>query len=173
MIISSWRYFSQVLALYISALKLDIDDSVKGDEKEKQSITMAGCVVALTIAGLGAYQHFLQGPDVLMVASVVVLLILSWIAMTFIASTKDRIPLHLNLVSFWILITCLIVVIVRFVRPPPVYGATERFLVSLFLLVILVPVHVLRCKIEGYRKLLYTVFILIGHGVIGFVAAKP
>ena len=166
------KYVSRLLWFYISALDSDIDDSRAGNDTE--AIAIAGGVVALAITGLGASQHFLQGPDVLVVGPIVVLLILAWLAMTFIASTRDRLPLHLNLVSFWILITCLIVVIVRVARPPPDYGATERFLASFFILMFLVPIHVMRCKIRRYRKLLYVVLILGGHGFgIGYFAAKP
>ena len=167
------KYVSRRLFLYISALDLDFDDGIAGNYTE--SIAMTASVVVLAIIGLWALQPFLQGPDVSVVAFVVIFLVCAWVAMTFIVSTRDRIPLHLNLVSFWILITCLIVVIVRAVLPPPEHGAAERFLYAFFILAILVPIHVWRCKIRRYyRKLLYVVLILGGHGVgIGIFAAQP
>ena len=164
------KYIGNLLFLYVSALDLKVDEGRGGNDTE--SIVAASGVVALTATGLGASHHFLHGPDVLVVVPAVILLILVWLAMTFIASNRERLSLHLNLVSFWILITCLIAVIVRVVRPPPDYGATERFLATFFLLAVLVPTHVLRCKIQLYRKLLYVVFILGGHGIwIGYLAA--
>ena len=164
------KYVGHLLALYVSALDLNVDESRGGNDTE--SIVAASSVVALAVIGLGASHRFLHGPDVLVVVPAIILLILVWLAMTFIVSTRERLSLHLNLVSFWILITCLIAVIVRAVRPPPDYGATERFLTTLFLLVVLVPTHVLRCKIRLHRKLLYVVFILGGHGFgIGYLAA--
>lgn len=172
MIDSVRKYVGHLLSLYISALDLDINEN-RG-RSDTESITAASGVVALTVVGLGASQHFLHGPNVLVVGPAIVLLILVWLAMTFIVSTRERLSLHLNLVSFWILITCLIAVIVRTMRPPPEYGATERFLTSFFLLTVLVPIHVFRCKIRLYRKLLYVLFILGGHATwIGYLAAAP
>lgn len=170
MIGSIGKYFSNLLFLFVSVLDLKVDESRRGNDRE--SILAASGVVALTFVGLGASHYFLHGPDVLVVVPAVILLMLVWLAMTFIASTRKRLSLHLNLVSFWILITCLIVVIVRVVRPPPDYGATERFLATLIILLVLVPIHVLRGNIHLYRKLIYVLFILLGHGIwIGYLAA--
>ena len=165
------RYTGRLLSIYVSTLDLDIDGGRAGSDAE--SIAAAGSAIALAIVGLGASRYFLNGPDVSAVGPAIVVLVLIWLAMTFIASTRDRISLHLNLVSFWILITCLTVVVVRTVRPPPDYGATERFLASLFVLGALVPIHIARCKIHRYRKLLYVALILGGHGVIAYLAAQP
>jgi len=170
MIDSISKYLNRLFFLYVSTLDLNVDESRRGNDAE--SIVAASGVVALVVVGLGASQYFLHGPDVLVVVPAIILLILVWLTMTVIASNRERLSLHLNLVSFWILITCLIAVIVRVVRPPPDYGATERFLAILFILAVLVPTHVLRCKIQLYRKLLYVVFILGGHGMgIGYLAA--
>ena len=167
--IDSIRKYFRFFSLIVSILDFKVDEGGGNDTK---SILAASSVVALTAIGFGASHYFLHGPDVLVVVPAVILLILVWLAMTFIASTRKRLSLHLNLVSFWILITCLIAVIVRVVRPPPDYGATERFLATLFILVILVPIHVLRSEINLCRKLIYVVFILLGHGIwIGYLAA--
>ena len=159
------EYFRRVLSLYVSALNVDFDDNVADNVAE--SITVASSVVALALTGLWASRYFIQWqlPDVLPIAAAAILLILVWVAMTSVVSTKKRIPLHLNLASFWVLVTCLIIVIVRATLPGE-YGTTGRFFMSLGLLVVLVPIHVLRWKMERRRKLLYVGLILAGHGLV-------
>ena len=164
----------QLLEQCVSVLALDIDDS----SDLQISYAVQASALAIILAGsVGSIPWIFVGIAVtkeIVVAGLFI--VLGWLVFTYIFITDEQrntlVPLHLHLASFWILVTAIFIAFAwYFFSSLP--RITERILLTWALLIISVPVHILRRKIGGVRKLIYIPSLLLSNGTLAAVASSP
>ena len=169
-IIDIREYVRGLLRAYVSTLGLVIDEKRELDVEQ----SLAASVIAMTIVLLefGFFWQLLDFRiDVKYVAGVSVLVVLCWLVGTYIFSNSSMVPLHLNLVSFWMAVTVLFIALAWTIFPED-YHSTMRLMSIAGLLFCTIPTHVFRCNLSLRRKLLYAPLLWVSCTSIGFFASN-
>ena len=168
----SREFVQQFLLRYASVLSLSIEDNANVKVSHAMGAAATAVVLVSTASGL---VHNLA-PITIPVRNITVtslLIVLCWLVFTFVftreSQRKTLIPLHMHLVSFWLVVSAFFAVLVcSFISP--LYGNERLFLAGLLLL-ICIPVHISKCKIAFKRKLIYIPALLLSNGVLVYVAS--
>ena len=164
------EYVSRLLQAYVSTLSLVIDDERQLDVE--QSLAASTIAVTIVILEFSFFWQLLDFRiDVKYVAGVAVLVVLCWLVGTYIFSNSNMVPLHLNLVSFWMAVTVLFIALAWTIFPKD-YDSTMRLISIAVLLFIGIPAHVFRCNLSLYRKFLYAPLLWASCISIGYFASN-
>ena len=161
----------KLIQTYLHLLTLPFDEQ---DLDINYSITAA--VTAICLAGSeGGILWTLKNIPIYTITWISLLIILTWMVLTaiFVAQKKKLvyISLHLNLASFWLVVTILFLAI-SFAVFPEDQDITPRRALIISGLLICVPIHLWRCGFGLLRKILYVIALLLSNSWIAILGAK-
>ena len=170
-----WLGIEGLLSKYVTLLGLPIDGTSEINLREALGYAASAILlVSIEIAFIAQVSS-----EVMMkVIQCAFLIILLWIISSYIVifdnnRSKSRlIAININVASFWLAVTSFLILLALFLIPDGDVGSKEsvRQVFVVFFILILVPLHVLRCRIPWTRKAIYIPALWLTNGYLAWIA---